>query len=260
VNGQTLDSAKMRIVYRLAYVPDSTANDKISTDTYFLLIGETVSSFFSYTRFRQDSMFNESHKNGTVQEFLQDPGLRNKFGTGGFYSNCSQFINYPENKITITDAVIIDKFIYEENIEKINWNILSDTSTYLNYLCQKATCTFRGRNYIAWFTPEIPLSNGPYKFQGLPGLILKIADTKNNYVYECKGIERLTEKVPIAITEKKYIKTTRSEFRKLFKESFENPLQSLSSSGVTITVTNADANSSKMNLQHGIPYNPIELE
>lgn len=48
------------------------------------------------------------------------------------------------------------------------------------YICTKAIARFRGRNYIAWFTPQIPLPYGPWKLIGLPGLILKVytADRK----------------------------------------------------------------------------------
>src|SRR6266487_1755812 len=204
VEGQTIDSAAIRIVYKLTYLPDSTKKDKLETDTYFLLIGKKTSCFFSYTKFRQDSMFNESVKNGTVQEFLKDPGQRNKFGNGGFYSNSSLFINYPENKITTTDKIVSSKYIYEEDKELINWEIAPDTMKILNYPCQKAIATFRGRQYIAWFSQQIPIASGPYKFNGLPGLILKIADSRNNYVYDCIAIESMGERQAMAIQKNNY--------------------------------------------------------
>lgn len=58
-----------------------------------------------------------------------------------------------------------------------NWNLKKDMKKIGNFNCQKATIKFRGRNYIAWFTQEIPVPFGPWKFQGLPGVILEVYDT-----------------------------------------------------------------------------------
>jgi GLPGLI family protein len=55
-----------------------------------------------------------------------------------------------------------------------------------NWEAQKATTEFGGRKWTAWFCEEIPLSDGPYKFKGLPGLIVKISDADNSH----DGIER----------------------------------------------------------------------
>lgn len=258
LNGQILDSAQIRVVYKMAYKPDSTKSQNIKTDIWFLLIGEKVSNFFSYNRFRQDSVFNESLKNGTVQEFLQNPALRNKYENGGLYSYSNLFLNYPEGRITIKDQIGNNKYIYDEEKSTINWKIFDDTTTILNYTCQKAIATFRGREYIAWFTQQIPISSGPYKFDGLPGLILRIADTKNNYNYECSEIKFSIERNPIIIQRKDCIRTTREAFRKAFQYSFENPFELLKGN---VTSRNGKE-PSRLNpaLQKGLPYNPIELE
>ena len=84
---------------------------------------------------------------------------------------------------------------YSEYIPVQNWVIQNDTLTVNGYLCQKATCEFRGRNYIAWFSMDIPISNGPWKFGGLPGLILKVYDHEQLYTFECVEVEHF--KFPI---------------------------------------------------------------
>ena len=63
-------------------------------------------------------------------------------------------------------------------------------STILGYTCHKATTRFRGRDYVAWYTEEIPLSYGPYKFRGLPGLITCIYDKDRDHVFTLQGFER----------------------------------------------------------------------
>ena len=73
----------------------------------------------------------------------------------------------------------------------MQWVFHADTArTVLGYECQLATCDFAGRHYSAWFAPEIPLPFGPYKFGGLPGLILQIQDDEKQFVWEAIGFEK----------------------------------------------------------------------
>ncbi len=71
--------------------------------------------------------------------------------------------------------------ILRDTLDKIKWNIIPGTKTILGYNCKIAEATFRGREYRAYFCPEIPISDGPFKFQGLPGLILEIY-SKDNFI------------------------------------------------------------------------------
>ena len=79
---------------------------------------------------------------------------------------------------------------YSDTVPALQWEFLPEESTVLGYECSKATTEFAGRTYTAWFTPEIPLPFGPYKFGGLPGLILKIEDAERQFVWEAIGFER----------------------------------------------------------------------
>lgn len=81
-----------------------------------------------------------------------------------------------------------DYFLISEKLPKLNWEVLKDTLTILKYNTQKAKVNFRGRNYFAWFTSDIFISDGPFKFHGLPGLILKVESEDKNYVYEAYEI------------------------------------------------------------------------
>lgn len=254
---QNIDSAKIECTYRLTYLPNPSKPDKPMTDVFHLLIGDKISFFYSYSKFLQDSMFNVNLKNGTIQEYLKDPIALNKNGDPGFYSNYTLLINYPEERITVKDQIVNSKFIYEESIEKIAWQILDDTMTILGYHCQKAKAAFRGRSYEAWFSQELPISSGPYKFGGLPGLIIKIEDVKKNYIFECLSVNNLYPKQQITIQYKDCIKTTRLEFRRAFQAMFQNPWDRLNESGGGLG-TNVDK--LKVMLPNGIPYNPIELE
>ena len=81
---------------------------------------------------------------------------------------------------------------YTEKMTPIQWSLHNEGKTILGHKCQRATCRWRGRNYEAWFTPDIPIRRGPWKFGGLPGLILKIYDTDHLYTFEAVAIEKGT--------------------------------------------------------------------
>lgn len=71
------------------------------------------------------------------------------------------------------------QYIVKDDAINFIWKIHNEKRTIGNYQCNKATTEFRGRNYTAWFTNQIPVDYGPYKFFGLPGLILEISDDQD---------------------------------------------------------------------------------
>ena len=77
----------------------------------------------------------------------------------------------------------------KENIPKINWTITNETKTIGKFVCIKAKGHFRGREYTAWYTMAIPVPFGPWKLQGLPGLILKAYDTHKEVYFYFKSLE-----------------------------------------------------------------------
>lgn len=77
---------------------------------------------------------------------------------------------------------------YTEPTGMQKWTVGTETQLILGHKCQKATCNWRGRNFVAWFASDIPVRLGPWKFNGLPGLILKVYDTENLYVYEAVSL------------------------------------------------------------------------
>ncbi|TAE11577.1 MAG: GLPGLI family protein [Bacteroidetes bacterium] len=69
------------------------------------------------------------------------------------------------------------KFYVKDSLHNFKWELLPDTATILKRKCLSAKTTFRGREYKVFYTPEIPVSDGPWKFGGLPGLILEVKST-----------------------------------------------------------------------------------
>lgn len=86
------------------------------------------------------------------------------------------------------------RFILGEKKPVMNWKITKESQKILGYICYKATTKFRGRDYVAWFTPDIPYNYGPWKLGGLPGLILKVEN--NLFDYDAKRIVLNSDKIP----------------------------------------------------------------
>lgn len=129
-------------------------------------------------------------------------------------------LNYSENP----------KIIIIDSLDALKWFILDETKDYGNFKCNKACTTFRGRNYIAWFSTEITTISGPYKFHGLPGLIFEITDNENinikilNLVFELNTEKLSFNKINYdkTIQLEDYIKNKEKAFEELIKKSRAN--------------------------------------
>lgn len=117
----------------------------------------------------------------------------------------------------------------KENIPKIDWKILKEKKKIGTFECVKAIGIFRGREYTAWFTKSIPLSYGPWKLQGLPGLILEAYDTNKEVYFYFKSIKYpLDNKIKITKPNPKSDSTdwiTLDEYKKLLKNLHEKNIQ-----------------------------------
>lgn len=129
------------------------------------------------------------------------------------------FQNYPQKGLlTGTGRVYNTDFKYEEDLPEMKWTISDSTDNILGYQVQMALCHFRGRDYVAWFTSLIPVSAGPWKFSGLPGLILKVEDTGKQYSFTAQGVYQTSGS--LEIPKYLYLKTTRQKYMKAVHLSF----------------------------------------
>jgi GLPGLI family protein len=212
---EILDTAYVKFYYTYKYMRDTADINRQRTDDMTLLAGKKISKFYCYSAFQIDSLIRSiSDGFGDISDF----GTKRSNYRGG--EKFKVYKNYPENKITFTDNIISTYYLYEEAIPVQEWKIHSDTATISGYKCRKATCTFRGRDYVAWFTAEIPINSGPYKFAGLPGLIVKIGDTKLHHVFELTGMEKTNE--PVLFETRNYLKTNRKDYTAVYRKYRHN--------------------------------------
>lgn len=132
--------------------------------------------------------------------------------------------------------------------------------TILDYKCHKALTSFRGRDYVAWFTLDIPISNGPWKFGGLPGLILQVSDSKKHYVWEIIGIKDMDKKSYIKEYNYKYSKEDRLKLMKVERRYYADFASFLTNKGIEVIKMEDDGTSKTVTTSTARPYNPIELE
>jgi GLPGLI family protein len=142
----------------------------------------------------------------------------------------------------------------------MQWKIKSDTMSILGYKCQKATTHFAGRDYIAWFTTELPLRAAPYKFDGLPGTMVSLEDVRGHYNFELVGVQSASggEKIT-TLPSIKYINLKRKEvFEQRVKLTQMTLYEVLTMNGTEIHgLENSPKSRKKFTFRNN---NPIELE
>ncbi len=223
VFGQSLDDSRLKCMYELKYNKD-TLTRQMNEDLLILQVGKKLSKCYSFYSNQVDSLFGLPNKDEAIRRVLNKA-----FDTNTEYPHKRMktyvYKNYPKGKMTVTDGLSNQDYIYEDELNAQHWEILDSTETVMGNVCQLAKCTFRGRRWMAWFAPEIPISDGPWKFGGLPGLIMEIYDIGRQYNFVIVGLEKKEEPIVFSKTyvgSKKFEKTNRLEFLKAKKRYLMN--------------------------------------
>ena len=182
-----------RIIYDLSFQRDTNDIASKSKDQYALDIFKDHSKFVSFTKLKQDIYLDSITKAIEAQGGLQNIRSINinksNMGTGGIY----EIYKFDDGKIRFQKKFLREIYGYEEDMTKLNWTLTENTEKYGQYNCQLAKVNYGGRNWNALFTADVPVNNGPYKFSGLPGLIVKMWDDKNHCVFELAEIKNITD-------------------------------------------------------------------
>ncbi len=205
---KVLDQAKFIAHYTLTYKEDSLNLDKPRKEEFLLFLGDHLSRFIGKTNYQIQIEWKAIRTKEENKQWFDNFAMSGvKFR---FYHEFHK--NYPEGKITCYHHITAGPFLYEEDLNLFDWQLTKETDTIAGYKVQKATSNFGGRSWIAWFSPEIPYNDGPYKFNGLPGLIVKVYDTQMHYDFELSFIEKPEVLVNIEFKEMNYFKTTKMRF------------------------------------------------
>lgn len=205
--------------YQYQFIPDSTATKNKVSQLMILNINKVRSEFYSLEKMKIDSTLLDRRNKGN-----NDPRY-----TQSEYISTYRILKYPNEKILDHKLTLgVTSYLLKDD-RKINWKLESEFAEILGYKVQKATTTFGGRKWIAYFTKDIPFPDGPYKFRGLPGLIVKVADENDQHAFELIGVKNSTENLvyPSSVSLKDLPSVDYNLFKKKFKEYRGNPAADL---------------------------------
>lgn len=282
----TCDFTRLNVVYRLLFKPDPAQIPR--EDWIVLQIGEHITKQFSAKSYQIDSTSTVREKYGLLNGWIGPEEARKKFmeirktipvipvsqlwfdipESGYKYESrhTELFRKIEDNQVTVFQPEPYSTdggkgFVYVDEITDLQWNTFNDeTRNIAGYTCLKATADFRGRSYTAWYTIDIPLNCGPYKFHGLPGLILQIEDSAGEYRWNCILID--THKRPIVHYNYNWKKTDKKKYMKWEADIHRNPGAFMQNKGFWIELFDPQTRQylSPEAYNWTIPYNPIELE
>lgn len=213
-NSITAQSFVIQYNYSKHVMKDSM---RIVSQTTFLNIEENYSTFFSEAPYLADSIIASDEKLGKKINFKALPAdllgcyIRKKLSSKELVYYSDEFDEHEY------------KYIEEP---KFIWKISKESKEILGFKVYLATTQYAGRSYKAYFTSEIPVQDGPYKFFGLPGLILEIYDEKKDHHFLVVGISK-EKKITIddRISTRKYIETSKSKFTEMRKNHIMAPMK-----------------------------------
>ena len=254
VSKKIKDYAQRRFFYKVVFVEDTLKREKKTEAQCVLEIGRHGSSFMDLYQLAWDSLSDAvTRRKGSMMElFTEGAGLVKKIKW-----RIVLLKGYPEGTDRHQQEVpLTGRYEYECPSPSFDWQIGEETKEIMGYTCRKATCHHSGRDYTAWYAEDIALSDGPYIFRGLPGLIVAIASDDGEYAFKLNGIqEEITFSSPIFLYDKKVQKYSREEVRKIVRNISENYSETIINQG-RFRLKNPEDIQRIRNLS----YNPLEKE
>lgn len=204
----------LKITYSMEYFGDSTNSNSRRSENTVLLISDGQSLFET----------ENSHYMDSLKYILTVQPKEHKL------SYFQYKIIKSSEEITTYDNTLPSRYedgsvglCYKENVGDLKWSLTGDTVHMGKFVCQKANVHYGNRNWTAYFDPAIPISDGPYKFAGLPGLIISIHDQKEDWRFDLVSIENKREGYQATLRPvKKYKETNKDEFFRHKRHSEEN--------------------------------------
>lgn len=239
------ERAYMLCNYSCKSVSDTSRRDSTTKEVASLEIGKSGSYYYSINHKNHEKAMLDFKNNHAGERLKPGESLKMILAMG---TPMKVYKNHKESSIVYFDKIALSYYTFEEEMPTFDWIIQPDTMTVLNQICQKATCYFRGRSYEAWFSQAIAVSEGPWKFNGLPGLILKIKDSRNDYVFDAIEIKKIDYDIPTETPIAQ--KVSKEKFLSIYKYFLTDPMM-----GVDIKKINPNIKLSNT----ALPWNPLEL-
>ena len=255
VSKKIKDYAQRRFFYKVVFVEDTLKREKKTEAQCVLEIGRHGSSFKDLYQLALDSLNDAvTRRKGSMMElFTEGAGLVKKIKW-----RIVLLKGYPEGADRHQQEVpLTGRYEYECPSPSFDWQIGEETKEIMGYTCRKATCHHSGRDYTAWYAEDIALSDGPYIFRGLPGLIVAIGSDDGEYVFELNGMQEITFPSPIYFKKNAFTKVgSREEIRKTIRNIHEHYAEVVANSPAFVN-SPIPVDFSHLPPQ---PFNPLEKE
>src|SRR5690554_2570570 len=242
VKAQKSEAALASIDYEFVHVNDTNNRDKPVKLNMRVYLGLEGSHYINHTmaeaRERMEARIREMNlsSSGTVS------GVRINMGASYSQSGAEEFFLFPtQKKLIMVDQIAATEYLVGHDFPDLDWEIGEETKEIDGFFVQAARTSFGGRDYTAWFAPELPFSFGPWKLHGLPGLILEARDETAEVQFNFKSFDRLeADQAMIALPEKG-VEASPTQFARAKAAFQENPMAGIQSSvpatGTTIRET-----------------------
>ena len=241
-----------KATYQLEFQVDSTDENSIKSEAGVLYLGKGHSRYSSLGKAVKDSLENMTHPVIlTMGEYQEMTDFKYKI-----------FKNYKENELVLAEKVFEYKLKYIQDLKTIDWEIQPEKKEILGFSVQKAKGSFAGRNYVAWFAPQLPFLDRPYKFSGLPGLILEISDLKNHYHFSLTAFQELANPVDKLLNLDNYKSVSQKELDQFRDDYDRDPIGTMQKAGVRFGWSEEDEAKTRKELseKYKRQNNPIELQ
>lgn len=243
-----IDTTQFQVVYR----HDIRAKGFKRRAIYEMLqMGSSLYKYGGYGNYLCDSTIRA--QNITKLSFNQSLQMRTRLKVQ------SEFLitDCPHKSMSFYGSVFTDHYLYTEDTPQMTWRLHPDTTaTVCGQTCHKATATWRGRQWTAWYS-DIPVDAGPWKFNGLPGLILQLEDATGDHRFTATALRQLREPICDERDQTHYIKTTRAKYNAALSDFKSESWKALAAS--SLAPQNADGTKAKLP-KGKLFFNPIELE
>ena len=227
----------IRCIYLENYIKDSAKPKDIRQDEFALdIYPDGKSAFYSvYERAIRTSRDSMLRIGMTANEIInQQADMPRTHQYFEYYKNS------PDKGTYKCYDKVVKMYCYEEKLPSLQWNIFPETKELLGHTCQKATATIDGRTWEVWFTPQIPVAEGPWLLGGLPGLILEAVDTEGIFHFKAIELKNFSETIKEPDT-KQIIRCTRKEFLTLRQNYEKDPNSGLKAiTGRNLQIMGAD--------------------
>ena len=208
------------IDYDFIYVKDSLNKDFKDSERMYLFTNNKEQLFINKNSYLADSIGNDV-TSLVHNKKLNIKDVYAKFGRTD--NNIKLFYNNSNKNYLNQTNIALLKINLEDYLPEIYWDLHNDEKVIKGYKVKKATTNLFGREWEAWYTEEIPLPYGPYKFKGLPGLIIQIKDRDDYFEFNLIALRDSNFEIPVPEKDNR-IKMTEKEFKDFSIKYKDNPL------------------------------------